>query len=244
MPEHGKRQRNFWDHDAPLLMLESLEKLPELRWDAIVVDEGQGFRPDWWPAVEGMLEAPDEGRLVVFFDPNQDIYEGGPAKSLELSPARLCWNCRNTGHIARFAHAVIGTEAELRRGAPEGAEVELISVKSDYENQNEVRRILHRLLDEEGLRPDQIVILSTFSRARSPLAKAGRLGSVTLCPLDAEPLPNQVRFGSLHQFKGLESDVVILTDVHAGDPNSSPRHIYVAASRARHLLTVVQRVDD
>jgi superfamily I DNA/RNA helicase len=96
---------------------------------------------------------------------------------------------------------------------------------------------------EEGLRPDQVVVLSTRSRENSPLAKAGRLGNVTFCPLDAAPGPSQVRFGSLHQFKGLEADAVILTDVRAGDPNCSPRHIYVASSRARHLLIVVQRVE-
>jgi superfamily I DNA/RNA helicase len=179
----------------------------------------------------------------VFFDPNQEIYPGGPPRSLALAPARLCWNCRNTAHIARFAHAVIQKEAELRPGAPEGAVVELASVRDDRESTAEVRRNLHRLLVLEGLRPDQVVVLSTRSRERSPLAKA-KLGDFALCPLDAEPGPGRVRFGSLHQFKGLEADAVILTDVHPGDPNSSPRHIYVASSRARHLLVVVQRVGD
>ena len=121
--------------------------------------------------------------------------------------------------------------------------MELIHVKTDEEGVDEMRRILHRLLHDEGLRPDQIVVLSTRSRERSPLAAAGRLGSVSLCPLDADPTPGQIRFGSLHQFKGLESDVVVLTDVHATDPNCTPRHIYVGTSRARHLLAVIQRVD-
>ncbi len=243
VPAQGIRQRRFWDHDAPRLLLAALEKLPEERWDAIVVDEGQDFRRDWWRAVEGMLKDPGHGRLVVFFDPNQDIYEGGPPDALVVAPTRLRWNCRNTGHIARFAHAVIGTEAELRASAPEGAVVELIEVRNDEESVAEVRRNLHRLLVDEGLRPDQVVVLSTRSRDNSPLAKAGGLGNVTLCPLDAEPGAHQVRFGSLHQFKGLEADAVILTDVRAGDPNCSPRHIYVASSRARHLLIVVQRAE-
>jgi hypothetical protein len=243
VPAQGRGQREFWDHDAPLLMLEALEKLPQLRWDAIVVDEGQDFRPDWWPAIEGMLRVPGAGRLVVFFDPNQEIFGGGPAKGLEVSPAKLRWNCRNTGHIARFAHAVIGSEAELRPGAPEGVAVELSDVRGDGEAVDEVRRHLHRLLGEEGLRPDQIVVLSTRGRDRSALANAGRLGNVRLCPIDAEPGPGQVRFGSLHQFKGLEADAVILVDVRPGEPNSSPRHVYVASSRARHLLIVIQLVD-
>ena len=243
VPERGREQRTFWDDEAPLLLLQALESRPEALFDAVVVDEGQDFRPDWWPAVEGLLREPGAGRLVVFFDPNQNLYEGGPAESLEIAPAVLSFNCRNTARIARFASAVIGTQAELRAGSPEGAEVELIHVKTEEESIDEVRRILHRLLHDEGLRPDQIVLLSTRSRERSPLARAGRLGSVTLCPLHAAPSPGQIRFGSLHQFKGLESDVVVLSDVQASDPNSSPRHIYVGTSRARHLLVVIERVD-
>ncbi len=240
VPAQGVQQRRFWEHGAARLLREALAKRPEPRWDAIVVDEGQDFRPDWWPAVEGMLTEPGRGRLIVFFDPNQEIYGGGPAKSLEIAPARLTWNCRNTGHIARFAHAVIGTHADVREEAPEGAVVELIEVRSDDESVAEVRRHVYRLLVDEGLRADQVVVLSTRSRENSPLAKGG-LGKFGLCTLDGEPGPTQVRFGSLHQFKGLEADAVILTDVRAGDPNCSPRHIYVASSRARHLLIVIQR---
>ena len=243
VPEHGRKQREFWEEEAPLLLLEALESRPGELFDAVVVDEGQDFRPDWWPAVEGLLRQPGGGCLVVFFDPLQNLYEGGPAESLEVSPARLTFNCRNTANIARFASAVIGAEVSLKPAAPEGAEVELIRVKTDEEIVAEVRRVLHRLLHDEGLSAEQIVVLSTLSRERSPLARAGRLGDVTLAPLQADPLPGQVRFGSLHQFKGLESDVVILTDVRAGEPNSSPTHIYVGASRARHLLVVVERQD-
>ena len=243
IPEHARRQREFWEQEAAVLLLEALEARPEERWDAVIVDEGQDFRPDWWTPVQGLLRDPEAGRLVVFYDPNQNIYDGGPPQSLDVHPYNLQFNCRNTGRIARYACAEIGTEAKLRKGTPEGAAVERIDVTNDPESVAAVRRNLHRLLNEEGLRPEQVVVLSTRSRNKSPLAKA-RLVNVTLCPIDAEPGPQQVRFGSLHQFKGLEADAVILTDVHAGDPNSSPRHIYVGTSRARHLLVVVQRVDD
>lgn len=244
VPDGERARRAFWDREAARLLLRALESEPDALFDAVVVDEGQDFRPEWWPAVERLLREPEAGRLVVFFDPNQNLYEGGPPPGLVLAPARLAFNCRNTACIARFASAVIGSKAELRPESPEGADVELIHVKTDDETVREVRRLLHRLIRDEGLSPDQIVVLSTRSRERSPLATAGPLGQLELGPLQAEPGSGLVRFGSLHQFKGLEADVVIVIDVHAGDPNSSPRHIYVATSRARHLLVVVQRLDD
>ena len=43
---------------------------------------------------------------------------------------------------------------------------------------------------------------------------------------------------SVGGFKGLESDVVILTDVDPADERSSPEAVYVGASRACHRLYV------
>jgi hypothetical protein len=243
VPEHGRKQRRFWEEEAPLLLLEALESRPEQLFDAVVVDEGQDFRTDWWPAVEALLRKTGQGRLVVFFDPLQNLYDGGPAESLAIAPARLTFNCRNTAHIARFTSAVIGAEAELRPGTPEGAAVELIQVRSEQETLEEVRRVLRRLTRDEGIAAKQIVVLSTHSRERSSLAGVGRLEELRVVPLDSPAAAGRLRVGSLHQFKGLESDVVFLIDVRAGDPNSSATHVYVGASRARHLLVVIERRD-
>ena len=81
VPAQSREQRGFWDEEAPLLLLQALESRPDELFDAVVVDDGQDFRLDWWPAVEGLLREPGTSRLAVFFDPNQNIYEGGPAKS-------------------------------------------------------------------------------------------------------------------------------------------------------------------
>ena len=48
------------------------------------------------------------------------------------------------------------------------------------------------------------------------------------------------------KFKGLEADALILADVPVPDPNAGPagfrpEHLYVACSRAKHLLTVCAR---
>ena len=47
-------------------------------------------------------------------------------------------------------------------------------------------------------------------------------------------------FTSLHKFKGLESDVVILADVDGNPKSCSDRHLHVAATRARALLIVLE----
>lgn len=241
-PEGAREAQRYWDHEAPLVLLEALERLPDRRWDAIVVDEGQDFREDWWLAVEALLSDPEQGKLVAFYDPNQDLFGGGPPKALQVAPAKLRWNCRNTANIARYSAGVIGIEPELRPNAPEGRHVEVIRCATDTEMVDAVRRSLHQLVVEQRMDPEQIVILSTHSRAKSSLSRAGHLGRFTLAPIDGDFGPNQIRFGSLQRFKGLEADAIILTDVEPGAPTSTDTHVYVGSSRARHILIVVERL--
>ena len=49
-------------------------------------------------------------------------------------------------------------------------------------------------------------------------------------------------FDTLHRFKGVERDVVILPDLPWGGTGVSPQHRYVAASRPRNLLVVVRLI--
>ena len=38
----------FWDETAPQLLETAIDYLPDERWDAIVIDEGQDFKDLWW----------------------------------------------------------------------------------------------------------------------------------------------------------------------------------------------------
>jgi superfamily I DNA/RNA helicase len=59
-------------------------------------------------------------------------------------------------------------------------------------------------------------------------------------PYPSDPEPGQVQFATLQAFKGLEADAVILCESQEGHVNSSRSHMYVAASRARHVLAVAE----
>ena len=52
--------------------------------------------------------------------------------------------------------------------------------------------------------------------------------------------PGQVQFATLQGFKGLEADAIVLCEARKGDQHSSEQHLYVAASRARHVLAVAE----
>jgi len=240
IPKDAKSQKRFWDEQAPMSLLEALELLPEQRWDVVVVDEGQDFMHEWWPAIDELLADREAGELAVFFDPNQDLYGRGAPAGLERATARLRHNCRNTQRIAGYAGGLIDVEAQTKPGSPEGTPVREITCASEAESIEAVESVLTEFHKEGKVALDRIVVLSTRARNKSSLAKNRRLGALTLVPLD-EPLGRkEVHFGSLHRFKGLEADVVILTDVEPGSYNSRPQSLYVGASRARLALVVVK----
>ena len=247
-PQVKDSRMTFYAEEAPMMLLEALEQLPDERYDAIVVDEAQDFLPDWWPCLDSALRRGREGTLYAFYDPNQRIYEGGPPEALEVIEHKLVHNCRNTRRIARYAADLVGTEPRVKAGAPEGRPVEQITCNSDAEVVRKVGDRLERLVLKEGIASDAIAIVSTRTLNNSPFSReqrAGRLELVNLDSQDGRPgLSSQSRrvvFETLHRFKGLERDVVILLDLPAGD-HITANHRYVAASRARNLLIVVRLV--
>ncbi len=263
-PPGRGRDTRFWAEEAPMLLLEALQQLPlEVRYDAIVVDEGQDFLPDWWPCLDEALRGNREGTLYAFYDSSQNIYGGGPPGTLEVMETRLVDNCRNTARIAEYAAGLIGAEAHVKAGAPQGQPVEVVTCAAGGEVVWQVTAKLEQLVLRENVDPDGIAIVSTRRLRNSPFACNHRAGCFELVNLDERGRPSstgsrRVVFDTLHRFKGLERDVVILLDlpeseltgvgrgaarrsVSAREPSHvTASHRYVAASRARNLLIVVR----
>ena len=242
----AEERRHFFDSVAPMKLMEALEKLPDERYDAIVVDEAQDFRPDWWDCLDDALREGRQGTLYAFYDPNQDIYGGGPPEALDVRPHRLVLNCRNTSRIAEYAAGLVGAESTVRPNTPRGEPVLEISCRNDAEVVQAVSDQLQRLVRRQ-VDPDAITIVSTRTLRNSPFADDQRAGRFKLTGLDGQSekvrgpaKPRQVVYETLHRFKGLESDVVILLDL-SGDRHITPNHRYVAASRARNLLIVIRQ---
>ena len=238
------QERRVYAEEAPMMLLDALARLPDERYDAIVVDEAQDFLPDWWPCLDEALRHGRQGTLYAFYDANQDIYDGGPPGALEVIEHKLVHNCRNTTRIAEYAAGLVGTEPRVKAGAPQGRPVERIACASDAEVVRKVAARLDQLVLREDVAPDEIAIVSTRTLKNSPFAHDRRAGRFELVNLDdragrssAAPPASRVVFETLYRFKGLERDVVILLDL----PGSrvTDRHRYVAASRARNLLAVV-----
>jgi superfamily I DNA/RNA helicase len=231
----------FWKVDVAELFMTAIETLPD-RFDAVVVDEGQDFQPNWWLPLELINSGGDEGAMYVFYDPAQNLFVKEPGILPELGDAfRLPMNCRNTKKIAAVCGGILDVEVGTHPDAPEGLDPEFVEAKGTDAQQHGIASKLKEWLEDGRLAPSQIAILSPNRVSRSSMHGVERFGDVPVTnDVAAWKSGRGVLFSTIRAFKGLESDAVLMIDVPEPDSRKhfSSADYYVGASRAKHLLAV------
>lgn len=240
VPLESDEAPRFWAETTAELMLDAAGLLPEQRYDDIIVDEGQDFRELWWTAIDELLRDRASSTLWVFYDPKQDLYGGDPVEGLDLVKGNLTYNCRNTKAIASHVSDLVDGAGKPAPFAPDGVPVETIDCVDESAMQQDLSRTLQRLRHGEKLAAAQIIVLSPFAPAKSRIFQKRQYGNMKLVELGDELDHSSIRFSSLHRFKGLEADVVILVEISEGKPYCSNTHLYVGASRAKHGLIILR----
>ena len=237
---------DFWRHEAPELLWEALEAMPDERYDAVVVDEGQDFHPDWWDPIQTIERNGDRGYLYVFYDPAQNLYNDVAVSIPSLGkPFRLPTNCRNTRSIAETCGEIIGQPIDTPRSAPAGIATSIVEVGEGAETIEYLNARVKEWLKKQRLERSQIAILSPFRKRNSSLAMRGHLSGFSLTEdLDAWRSNEGILFSTIRSFKGLESDIVVMIDVVEPDSISTflRSDLYVGCSRAKHVLEIVSTV--
>jgi superfamily I DNA/RNA helicase len=208
------------------------------QYDAIIVDEGQDFRADWWVPLQCLLEDPDRGILYIFYDDNQNLFRTAFALPPGLPRFPLTHNCRNTRHIHRTFIPFSRSEVAPEVIGPEGRPTEIIYYENEHDLKQIVRRALHRLIVEEALKTEDIVILTPRARDKSLLWSWESIGNFRLTD-KWPPGSNEVYCTTPYQFKGLESPVVLLVEIYPSSNQDLETLLYVGCSRARNHLIVV-----
>ena len=236
--------QEFWDETAPERLMDACDLLScDQKFDAVVVDEAQDFKSLWWDSLESVFRDPDhKSCYYVFYDPRQNLYVKDPVElPLELGkPYRLNTNCRNTVRIAHHCASIIDKPIETRSNSPSGVSPEIHSEQDWRFGFGKAEQLVRELCrpDRHALKPSQVVILTPgYAKSHWP----GNFKSIKLTKsIDRWRDSEGVLIASLHQFKGLEADAVILLTPPLPETESK-YHIenYVACSRAKHVLHVV-----
>lgn len=223
-------------------------------FDALIVDEGQDlFELESLDLLDRSLDGGlAQGTWCVFHDTNNQAGLVGRMDPeayrylLELAPARvtLRTNCRNTLAILESVQEETGADMGTR-GIGAGPKVRRFRAGTPQEAAERLAEELVALLEEGGLSPGHVTVLSPHSFRESSAALLPERLARTLQILDEYSLrsfpPNRPSFAQIASFKGLENEAVIVIDLQepARDGNEPlPLH-YVAMSRPRAVLSLI-----
>jgi len=223
------------DTILPEALLDAAQELGQ-PYDAIIVDEAQDFQESYWIGLDALLK--EDGYLYIFYDDNQNLYGGKTTFSglITLTPFQLTRNCRNTQAIHRTVVQFHNSPSSISCAGPEGIEPELIEYTGEDQGLKALQKVLYHLVIEEHISSEDIAVLTPRGLEKTRLVNGLKLGTFTLSPYQSSRR-EIIQATSIYRFKGLERQVIILTEIDSRTKYNTDMVLYVGCSRARaHLI--------
>lgn len=206
-------------------------------FDTIIVDEGQDFEQEWVDLLTASLVDSSSSTFYLFMDPAQNIYRSDELPDVADSiPFTLNTNCRSAATLAESIAEILGDEppnSHFEGGSP----VEIFDCESIEKADDQLRKLVHRLLREDGLNEKDLVI-QTMARPNTSRVWGTKIGNFTIAgrPIDSHITPalapNEVRIETVRRFKGLETPATIIIETEAVEPDRLPNLLRVGLTRA------------
>lgn len=238
---------DFFRYELPQAMLEALPNASG-RYDAVLVDEAQDFEGLWWLGIEELLADRDTGTFYIFYDDNQHLYGNRLEFPIQDAPLVLCENCRNTRTIHEEVMRHYVGDAPPEPIGPPGRSVEVTSVGRTESELKAVETVVRRLVGPDGIAPADLVMLTPRAQSQSQWKTGSPLAGLTLNWRSTEPTAaagaagmRSLSCATIHTFKGLESPVVIVTELDHAHASKLRQLEYVASSRAKSHLVIMRR---
>jgi len=244
-------EQSFLDwENVPHLVLDRLRsrEISSPKYDAILIDESQDFAPVWIKVVTRLLN-PEHGVLFLADDPAQSIYRFYSWKEKGVHVVgRTRWlkvPYRNTYEIYQAAYQLIATDPALQKSLEEEGLI-VIPELNEHSMRHGTKPLVRRyqnfdqetsnirsqidLLLREGVDSRQIAVLHRKRKGVEQIEEALKGCDVSI--------------DTFHAYKGLEFEVVFLTqlqetrDFRGSEKNVSAerRLVYMAMTRAREKL--------
>ena len=244
------RSGEFFEHEFPFYAEIAVEECGE-QFDTLVVDEAQDLvAQQTLDLLNGsLIGGLTGGRWAIFGDFTRQALYNNPADPVSIlsgysqhfARMKLTQNCRNTRRIALETSNVSGFERlPFRLGQEEGPPVEHRYWGTPSGLVNSLRDTVDRLI-RDGIQPESIVLLSPHRLENSALDGVGALAGIPIidCSRNLDVPPSSIRFSTIHSFKGMESQVVIIVGIEEVDGDDVQSLLYVGMSRARSLLILM-----
>lgn len=269
LPEGNAKLDGYWDDMVDKVIRGVDNKLiPSGQYEAVMIDEGHDFKPEWFKLVVQMVD-PHTNSLLVLYDDAQSIYDHGEKRDFSfksvgvLAQGRttiLKINYRNTQEILEFA-ARFAKELLTPTEASEDGVPRLLPISAGHHGPKPMLIKLPTLKDEAKYIVEQFKAAHLDGTAWKDMAILYRnwnpVGKLINDAFAAAGIPitghKKIEFGdkqdtvkliTYHSSKGLEFPLVAIPGVciQSGDDiaiEDEARLLYVAMTRATKELLVL-----
>lgn len=232
--------KDEFDVQLPAAFTDSLDIVTD-RYDAIVCDEGQDFREEYWVPLEFMLADDSNSPFYIFYDDNQNLYSRVSTFPIEDKDTFfLLKNCRNTIQIHKAAYKYYKGD-EVEHSNIDGKELEYETGINIDKQAIKIHSKLLKLL-EEKVDANKIVILIADAIHKNNYIDALKrhpLPKGIILTVEEETRTNGILITTVNKFKGLESEIVFLWGMNFIDLGEFSEQVYVGISRAKSMTFIV-----
>jgi hypothetical protein len=249
----------YWDETLPALLEERFtdpDFASTAEVDYLIVDEAQDIlgRPELWECLTSLLTGGlDHGRFALFGDLEHQVLGGkgsllASMAGVEERARPVTWhlseNCRNFRIVGDSALRLSGFPTDIYSGyLRTGDSVDDIAYVR-YADPDEQLAKLKEILQHaqaRGFRRNDITILS-FTAPEKGVAPRLKTQGYKITPAEQEG--DEIRYASVQAFKGMESPVVIVTDINLGMGDLSRSLFYTALTRSTAIVRVLCSAED
>jgi len=254
----------------PRAAIRSVERkiIPCAQYDAVLIDEGHDFKPEWFKLIVQMVN-PDTNSLLVLYDDAQSIYNGPKKLSFSFSSVGiqakgrttvLKLNYRNTAEILSVARAFADDLLSTKEAEDDQAPT-VQPISAGRRGPKPLLIQLPTLTKEADFVATKLVEanrIGTPWRDMAVLYRRYEIGQQIAKVLEKRSIPfqwqksgknsyspghNSVKLITMHSSKGLEFPMVCIPAIGAQakedlDLHNEARLLYVAMTRATQELVM------
>ena len=228
-------------NDQELLELVLMYDIP--KFDSVLIDEAQDFSQEQIDILTYLLK--DNGIIYYFWDSNQKVIRKDEYIPKDIPKFVLEVNLRNTEYIFNKVKEHYKQDINLKHKGPQGRNIQTLEPYNRKNSQElfiRLKNCLNQLIINEQLKPSDIVILTFKAKTISALIDF-KYDKADLSIFEDLEHNDSIRIDTVRRFKGMESKVVIVTEMDDEQslkyPELFDEMCYVSFSRAKNHLIIL-----